>query len=277
MFSHCRSIIEMEARTKAFNTLVRLIKCHFLGMEKWKKVSNSEESEEQNGETMTIEKLVTVKRSQRARRVALRLDARERIVNLVIPPRMTLDNAFRFAEKHQDWVREVLAALPPSIPFEHGMILPIFGEKKRISIRYDKNNLGTQIELLKTVLQVTTNQKDPSARIQRFLRSHAKKKLTELAREKAKKIKKPLNAVAVRDTKSRWGSCSEDGNISFSWRLIFAPYVAMDYVVAHEVAHLVHMDHSDAFWNVCRKLSDDFLDGQYWMRNHGNELMRFGQ
>jgi hypothetical protein len=79
----------------------------------------------------------------------------------------------------------------------------------------------------------------------------------------------------VREKKSRWGSCSSDDHLSYSWRLIFAPPAALDYVVAHEVAHLVHMNHSKAFWNLCRSLSHDFVNGQYWMKNHGHELMRY--
>ena len=104
----------------------------------------------------------------------------------------------------------------------------------------------------------------------------AKKELTALAQQKAAEIGETIEKISVRDTKSRWGSCSSDGNLSFSWRLMFAPTEAFDYVVAHEVAHLVHMDHSRSFWNLCRDLSEDFIEGQYWMREHGHELMRYG-
>lgn len=226
---------------------------------------------------MAIERLVTVKRSKRARRVALRLDAKEGVMNLVVPPHMKLDSALKFAKTHEKWVKETLAALPPSVPFEDGTIIPILGQKRRISITYDEKFKRTDIQLLKTVLQVRTNQIDPSRRIRRYLKTLAKETLTEMTKKKIRRIGVDKVTVAVRETKSRWGSCSEDGNISYSWRLIFAPEIAMDYVVAHEVAHLAHMDHGDEFWRLCRRLSKDVFEGEYWMRNHGNILLRYGE
>lgn len=228
-------------------------------------------------EKMTIERLVQVKRSKRARRVALRLDAKEGVMNLVVPPHMKIDVALKFAKSHEKWVKETLAALPPSVPFEDGTILPILGQKRRISVTYDENFRGTEIQLLKTVLQVRTNKSDPSARIRRYLKQLAKETLTEMTEKKIRKLGISKVTVGVRETKCRWGSCSEDGNISYSWRLIFAPEVAIDYVVAHEVAHLVHLNHSEAFWSLCRKLSRDGFEGEYWMRNHGNILLRYGE
>ena len=109
----------------------------------------------------------------------------------------------------------------------------------------------------------------------RYLKKLVKDEISILAHEKATKIDQTINKIHVRDTKTRWGSCSEDGNLNFSWRLIFAPYESLDYVVGHEVAHLEHLDHSKAFWSVCRKLSDDFVEGKYWMQAHGSELMRY--
>jgi predicted metal-dependent hydrolase len=117
---------------------------------------------------------------------------------------------------------------------------------------------------------------DIHAPLTRFLRNMAKDTMTALAHEKAQEIGETLNNLSVRDTKTRWGSCSEDGSISLSWRLIFAPYEAMDYVIAHEVAHLRHLDHSRKFWTLCRELSDDYVEGKYWMDNHGHELMAYG-
>lgn len=228
-------------------------------------------------EIMAIESLVTVKRSKRARRVALRLDAKTGVMNLVIPPKMRLDVALRFAKTHEKWVKETLAALPPTVPFEHGTIIPILGQKRRISIIYDDSRRGTEIQLLKTVLQVRTNLEDPSPRIRRFLKQVAKEALTELTEKKIRRVGVENVNVSVREMKSRWGSCSEDNDISYSWRLIFAPEVAMDYVVAHEVAHLVHLDHSKNFWSLCRKLSKDGFEGEYWMHNHGNLLLRYGE
>jgi predicted metal-dependent hydrolase len=130
--------------------------------------------------------------------------------------------------------------------------------------------------LKKEEILVLTNKTDPAPRIRRFLMDEAKKRIEELAAEKATLLRRRINSLQVKDTKSRWGSCSEDGDISFSYRLIFAPAKAMDYVVAHEVAHLMHMDHSDNFWRTCENLCWDYEFGKQWMSENGYDLMRFG-
>ncbi|MEM7650786.1 MAG: SprT family zinc-dependent metalloprotease [Pseudomonadota bacterium] len=219
---------------------------------------------------------IVIKHSTRAKRLALRLDAQKRVFNLVIPKRVSIKAAVRFAEEHDSWMMEKLAELPAPIPYEDGMILPLFGEDVRVKIFYDSTLKITSITLKKNELSVSTNKEDPTSRIERYLKKIVKEELTKLSRDKAAQIDKTINTISIRDTKSRWGSCSEDNNLSYSWRLIFAPTAAFDYVVAHEVAHLQHLDHSRAFWALCRELSDDFVEGQYWMQEHGHELMRYG-
>ena len=223
-----------------------------------------------------IEDLVTLKRSKRAKRVALRLDPVERIINLVVPSKMSLKKAYFFARQHEDWVRKTLDNLVPPIPFINGAVIPVFGDCVMINIEHNQELKRTTMKQYDDILIVKTYMDDPSNRITTHLKKIAKSGLADMASEKADIIGKDISSVSVRDTKSRWGSCSVDGKLSFSWRLIFAPYDAIDYVVAHEVAHLIHMDHSKDFWALCRKLSSNFVEGKYWMQNHGNELMRYG-
>jgi len=219
---------------------------------------------------------VRVLRSTRARRMALRLDPKDRAFHLVIPKGISLKQAQKFAEEHDEWMREKLRSLPKAVRFKHGESIPIFGRNRRIEISYDRSVKKTEIELTTYELKIVTNLKNPNSRIVRFLKNLAQIEMEMLSRKKARRIREQLNLVRVRDTKSRWGSCSSDGNINYCWRLIFAPYEAMDYVVAHEVAHLRHMDHSSNFWALCRRLSDNYLEGSYWMGNHGHELMSYG-
>ncbi len=223
-----------------------------------------------------IKDLVQVKRSKKAKRVALRLDPVERVINLVVPQRMSLEKAYFFAMEHEQWVRSTLENLPPPIPFTDGTILPVFGDTLTLDIRLDETLKRTTTKLHGDILKVRTYQTDPTNRITTYLKKIAHAGLSDLASDKAEQISKTIKNVSVRDTKSRWGSCSQDGNISFSWRLMFAPYHAIDYVVAHEVAHMIHMDHSKSFWNVCEALSCDYKEGKRWMKMHGNELMRYG-
>ena len=224
----------------------------------------------------TLPSYIVVKHSKRARRLALRLDTKDRVFHLVIPPRTSMRSAVRFAEEHDSWMVEKLAELPAPIPYAHDTFIPILGQDTRINIRYDSTLKITSIKLINNELLVSTNKEDPSSRIERFLKKQAKEKLTLLSREKAAQIDKTIKSVTIRDTKSRWGSCSEEDNLNYSWRLIFAPWEAFDYVVAHEVAHLEHLDHSKAFWALCRELSEDYFEGEFWMREHGHELMRYG-
>ena len=218
---------------------------------------------------------VRVEKSPRAKRLALRLNPKERVFHLVIPRGMSLAKAQAFAEEHDRWMKEKLRDLPRPVRLKNGAAIPIMGRCRTLKIIYSSNLKTTEILLKHNELLVFTNLENPTQRIVRFLKKLAKDELTKLSIEKAEKIGKKVRAVSVRDTKSRWGSCSQDNRLSYSWRLIFAPSEAFDYVVAHEVAHLRHLDHSQNFWNLCKKLSDNYFDGQFWMHNHGHELMRY--
>ena len=218
---------------------------------------------------------IHVRHSKRARRVALRMDTKARRFDLVVPAWMSLADAQDFAIDHDEWMQEKLAELPSGTPFADGAEIPVLGRLRRIVVEQHEKK-RTQIELLDDQLLVRTHLDDVSPRIQRFLKELALEVMSEMVHEKAAILRKKVREIQVRDTKSRWGSCSTDRKIMLSWRLILAPYEAMDYVIAHEVAHLKHMDHSKTFWAVCSELCDDYVEGKYWMRNHAQELMAFG-
>lgn len=229
-----------------------------------------------NGNNNTdLPSYVKLQKSPRAKRLALRLNPKDRIFHLVMPRGMSLSKAQAFAEEHDRWMKEKLKDLPRPIHFKHNAVIPILGRCRTLKIIYSKNLKTTEIMLKYNELLVFTNLEDPGPRIIRFLKKLAKEELSRLSKEKAARISKKVRYTSVRDTKSRWGSCSHDGRLSYSWRLIFAPTEAFDYVVAHEVAHLRHLDHGKDFWSLCRRLSDNYLDGQFWMHNNGHELMRY--
>lgn len=218
---------------------------------------------------------LVLKINTRAKRMALRLDPKKRVMNLVVPPNGSMRQAYLFAYEHKFWIREKLKALPRPIRFINGVTIPLLGQVRTLKITYDETLKTTDITLKNNELLVSTNKKDPSARIKRFIIALAKEELAILSKEKAAKINKTVHAVTVKDTSSRWGSCSHDGKITYSWRLIFAPWDAMDYVVAHEVAHLKVMDHSPAFWHLCEDLSEEYTSGKSWMKRHSDQLIRY--
>lgn len=208
--------------------------------------------------------------------MALRLNTSERIFDLVVPLRCPLERAYNFADQYEDWMSEKLSELPEVIPFIHNQVIPFDGMRVKLKISYDETLRRTHIHLDNNVLLVNTNKEDPHGRIVRWMKTYALQVLKEKSEEKSLYICKKIKNVSVRETKSRWGSCSSDRNLSYSWRLIFAPPEALDYVVAHEVAHLKHLDHSARFWAVCEELSDDYEAGKAWMTHNGPELLRYG-
>ena len=224
---------------------------------------------------MDISEDLVLKINPRAKRMALRVDAKKRKVNLVLPKRASMREAYKFALDNKYWIRQKIDELPETVHFEDGAVIPIFGQPRTINVTYNPASKITDIKLTDDELIVTTNKKDPSQRIRRFIVNFAKDEITKLSHEKAAVADKKIESISVKDTSSRWGSCSEDGYLSFSWRIIFAPWYAFDYVVAHEVAHLTHMDHSPAFWNHCADLSEDYSHGKTWMKRHSGELIRY--
>ncbi len=213
--------------------------------------------------------------SPRAKRMALRLDSKTGRIHLVLPPRASLRKGLEFARDHQDWIFKHAAEAPAPIALTDGSILPVLGQDRVIRITFDKSLKRTSIHLNPNEIIVSTNKENPTQRIFRFLKNLAREEITRVSHEKAKQINRIPGDIRIGDTKSRWGSCSQEGNLSFSWRLVLAPLESFDYVIAHEVAHMAHMDHGAQFWALCEELSADFKAGHGWMKKNGHQLMRY--
>lgn len=217
-----------------------------------------------------------IKMSPNAKKLALRLDSHARRVNLVIPKRASLKKAYEFAQQNQGWIEDKINALPEPVPFVHGCTIPVMGKNRVLSITKG-NTKVTKIKIGAADIDVSTQLDDPAPRISRTLRKHAEEELYLLSITKAAKLNRTLKTFSVRDMRSRWGSCSTDGRLSLSWRLVFAPMASIDYVISHEIAHLIHGDHGRAFWALCEELSTDYAIGKEWMRLNGVNLGRYGR
>lgn len=194
---------------------------------------------------------------------------------LVVPSRVSEKKAWQFAHDNRDWIEERLARLPKPIPFENGAVIPVFGKHRSISI----SNTGgrtTSVTLKSETLEVLTPREDPSTNIKRHLCEMLLDTVGPLAETKAAAIGKRIKKIQFRDTRARWGSCGPDGDLMLCWRLVFAPVVVIDYVVAHEVAHLKHMDHSPRFWDLCDQLSEDMEYARDWLKANGDRLLTYG-
>jgi predicted metal-dependent hydrolase len=222
--------------------------------------------------------LVRLRRHRQARRYTLRIQSATREVVLTIPPRGTLKEAREFAQKHGAWIAARLDRLPKAAPFADGVIVPLRGVPHRIvhrrtmrgSVWTETDTDGAQL------LCVAGHAPHIDRRISDFLRREAKRNLEAASLRYAYALGVRIKRLAVRDQSSRWGSCSTSGALSFSWRLILAPPFVLDYLAAHEVAHLLEMNHSTRFWRLVQKLCPDHERAKVWLDVHGTDLHRYG-
>ncbi len=217
---------------------------------------------------------VTFLRSARARRVSLRVDSARRRIVLTAPLRLSRAMAVGFAEAQAGWIAARLKRLPARRPFLDGAEVPLFGESHRVRHRPDVR--GT-VWIEGAEIHVAGRAEHLTRRLRDWLTAELRRRLGPLVHAKAERVQRPVKKIGLRDSRSRWGSCGPDGSLSFSWRLVFAPPEVLDYLVAHEVAHLVHMNHGPRFWALAELLCDGpMAPPQAWLKANGETLMQYG-
>ncbi|MEO1919162.1 MAG: SprT family zinc-dependent metalloprotease [Paracoccaceae bacterium] len=208
---------------------------------------------------------IRLKRNTRAKRLTLRLSRTDGQATLTLPTRASIRQAQNFAARQEVWLRVQIARLPECSGLVAGGTLPFRGVDLEIvatsgrSIRADGS-------------KILVGGKHSGARLQAFIKTEARSALVPAVEKYAAKINRPFKRITLRDTRSRWGSCSAEGNLMFSWRLVMAPPIVLEYVAAHEVAHLVEMNHSPAFWDVVETLMPEFQKHRNWLRENGAKL-----
>jgi predicted metal-dependent hydrolase len=213
------------------------------------------------------------RRSTRARRVSLRIDPAGGAIVVTLPPRATRKAGMALLMGHMDWVSDRLAALPEAVSFVDGAMVPICGIPHRI--RHQPNTRGAAF-ILDQELHVTGAPEFLARRVRDFLRREAARRLSALTAAKSGLIGITPRRITMKDTSSRWGSCAPDRSIALSWRLVMAPTFVQDYVVAHEVAHLRHMNHGRQFWALVDELTPHTRTAIPWLRTEGPRLLRIG-
>lgn len=214
-----------------------------------------------------------VRISARARRMTMQVDPATRMVRVVAPQHVSPTQISRFITRHADWARVRLAALPPPQPLADGALVPYLGVQHRVR---HVAGAGRPVWREDGMLHVGGRPEHVPRRLHDFLVAEARRELTRRAHAKAVQLGVRVAGVTVRDTRTRWGSCSTQGRLNFSWRLILAPETVLDYVVAHEVAHLVEMNHSRRFWALVGQLCPDVAGPRAWLKANGTQLHRFG-
>ncbi|MFS4581092.1 M48 family metallopeptidase [Phaeobacter sp. C3_T13_0] len=215
---------------------------------------------------------LTLRRSARARRISLRVSGLDGRVTLTLPPRVPDREALAFAREKESWIREHLERHPDSVEVDYGSVLPIDGQPRQVVA-----GGGRRVLLKSGQLAVPGADKGvkPGRRIQRYLRELARDRLADASDQYAAALGCGYNRISLRDTRSRWGSCSSEGALMYSWRLILAPPEVLRYVAAHEVAHLAEMNHSPAFWAIVQQLYGNYDGARGWLRSEGNNLHRY--
>lgn len=220
---------------------------------------------------------VALNRSPRSRRFTLRVRAATRDVLLTMPARASLRAAQEFAERHSAWIGARLERLPHPVAFEPQAKTPLRGVDHVIVHRPDARGV-VWVEKGEggPFLCVAGERPHVARRVTDFLKREAAKDIEAAVARYARALGVWPKRIAVRDTVSRWGSCSSTGRLSFSWRLILAPPFVLDYLAAHEMAHMVHMNHSPKFWNLVGRVFPETNRAEAWLRAHGASLHRYG-
>ncbi len=225
---------------------------------------------------------VEVRRHPTARRLTLRVSRTERVVYLTVPRHTDLREADRFVARSLDWVRERLDGVPEPVSFCHGATIPLRGVPHDLAFVGPRS--GAPVVAVAApkapggpqALVVAGNVDHAPRRLKDWLVSEAARDLDARVTHHAARLGLRARRLTVRDQKSRWGSCSSSGQLSFSWRLVLAPSFVLDYVAAHEVAHLAEMNHGPKFWRLVEKTLPDYNAARLWLRMRGMELYRYG-
>jgi len=225
-----------------------------------------------NGDMLTIR----IRASPRARRLSLRLDPMAGTAEVVHPPGVAVAQVMAFLDARKGWLLARAARLPPKIPFADGARIPVQGRVRHLRAMGPARRSSPPFAIREETIEVTGYPEHLARRTRVGLMAFAREILTARTQTIASRVGRPVGKVAVGDARSRWGSCARSGNIRYSWRLIMAPDPVIDYVVAHEVAHLVEMNHGPRFWRLVAELDPAHEPARAWLRRHGADLLRYG-
>lgn len=212
---------------------------------------------------------IKVVQSASSKRLTLRIDAQERMPVLSVPKYCSQRRAIAFVNENLDWIYESLQKLPPIKEFTDGENISLFGQN--IILRHI-NQLRGGVYLENGILYVCGDSQFMHRRVKDYIKKQAAQKFLQLSTQFAQQLGYQIHSVCIKDTKSRWGSCSTLRNINYSWRIALAPSFVIEYLMAHEVAHLKHPDHSDEFWHCVAELYPRWQQGRDWLQKNGKSL-----
>lgn len=215
---------------------------------------------------------VVLKRSGRARRFSLRVSRLDGRVTLTLPHRARDADAMEFLRAQEGWLRRTLAGMPEAAGETVGIGTPLPVEGRLLRL---EPGTGRAVRVDEDRLLVPGDPAQAGARVAAWLKVLARDRLARASARHAAQVGRGFSRLTLRDTRSRWGSCSHDGALMYSWRLILAPPPVLSYVAAHEAAHLVEMNHSAAYWAIVTRICPGWKRERAWLRSEGQALHRW--
>lgn len=209
---------------------------------------------------------VQIRASARARQMSLRVSGLDGRITLNVPRGLALRHALAFLSTKENWLRAAIARAPGVQSVAPGGMVPVDGILHRVTAARVRS-VALEGDLL-----LVPETGPTGARVAAFLKTRARDRLVPMADHYAQELGRKVAAVSLRDTRSRWGSCTAQGRLMFCWRLAMTPPIVQDYVAAHEAAHLVHMDHSRAYWATVARIMPDYAAHRAWLRANGAAL-----
>lgn len=217
---------------------------------------------------------IHIRENSRSRRLSLKLHPVDNIIYLSKPPHAGHNDIVNFIEKSQGWLAKVHQDNGSQVPFKEGNHIPILGKQHLITYEYAESPRVIQRDDSLHIIGF-----DPiivPGLVRDFLRSHIYQYIADTSQQFAKQIGKEIGTITIKDTKTRWGSCSHGGNLAYSWRLVHAPLSVVEYVCAHEVAHLTEMNHSPQFWRLVGSICPTYASQRLWLKVNGKTLFKYG-
>jgi len=235
---------------------------------------------------------VSLRRSSRARRLSLRVSETKAAAVLTLPSTVNLREAGDFLAAHFDWLQKHLARLPQPVPFDDGARIPLRGIEHELRLTPQSSGRGkvriepgrqapapgghTGPDSASPQIRIAAPPNKTAAVLTNWLNREARSDISERVAIHATGLDVAPKRITIRDQTTRWGSCSATGTLSFSWRLVLAPPLVLDYVAAHEVAHLRELNHGTRFWRLVRKAAPRSDEARAWLKEHGPRLHRYG-
>jgi predicted metal-dependent hydrolase len=212
---------------------------------------------------------VVLRRSARARRLSLRISRLDGRATLTLPHQVPEREGMAFVRERESWLRKHIAQVEPEVRIRIGGTVSFEGAEVQLVAGDVK-----RARLVDGALMLPDDPNMAGKRVAAFLKLRARDALADASDRYSRAVGKSYGRISLRDTRSRWGSCSSAGDLMYSWRLVMAPPQVLEYVAAHEVAHLQHMDHSDRFWGVVDRLFPNHKACRKWLRDNGGSLHR---